>query len=98
MEKELGRGDFNTIHKTVDISTGDIYITKKFHHDNWKKEVKILKNISHVNMIIDLIINLYLTFHKKVYCEIYEFLERVKTFINNKISISWKFNLSRFHY
>ena len=32
LKKKLGRDDFDTIHKTVDINTGDVHATKKFHH------------------------------------------------------------------
>jgi len=52
-EEELGRGSFGTVYKAVDVSTGYVYAAKKFHGGNWKKEVKILKSISHVSMIID---------------------------------------------
>ena len=34
LEKELGHGDFSTIYKAVDISTGDVHAVKKFHYDN----------------------------------------------------------------
>lgn len=44
----------------VDVSTGDIYVVKESHHDNWKKEVNILMSLSHVSVIIDQMINTYL--------------------------------------
>lgn len=40
-----------------------------------------------MNVIINLIIRLYLTFRKEVYCEIREVFEKAKTFIDNEISI-----------
>lgn len=63
MEEELGRDGFDTVHKIVDVNDDDVYVTKKFHHDNWKKEVDILTEFLHVNIIIDLMIDLCLTFH-----------------------------------
>ena len=63
LEEELGRGGFGTVHKAVDVSNGDVYAAKKFHHGNWKKEVDILTELSHVSVIIDLMIDLCLTFH-----------------------------------
>lgn len=63
LEEELGRGGFGTVHKAVDVSDGDVYAAKKFHHGNWKKEVDILTELSHVSVIIDLMIDLCLTFH-----------------------------------
>ena len=65
LKEELGRGGFGTIHKAVDVSTGDVHAAKKFHHDDWKKEVDILISLSHVSGIIDLIINPCLTFFTK---------------------------------
>ena len=49
LEEELGRGGFGTVHKAVDVSTGDVYAAKKFHHGNWKREVEILMSLSHVS-------------------------------------------------
>ena len=63
LEEELGRGGFGTVHKAVDVSTGDVHAAKKFHHGDWKKEVDILTELSHVSVIIDLTIDLCLTFH-----------------------------------
>lgn len=63
LEEELGRGGFGTVHKAVDVSDGDVYAAKKLHHGNWKKEVDILTELSHVSVIIDLMIDLCLTFH-----------------------------------
>ena len=34
LKEELERGGFDTVHKAVDVSTGDVYAVKKFHHDN----------------------------------------------------------------
>ena len=63
LEEELGRGSFGTVHKAVDVSTGDVHAAKKFHHSDWKKEVDILTELSHVSVIIDLTNDLCLTFH-----------------------------------
>ena len=32
LKEELGRGSFGTVHKAVDISTGDVHAAKKFHY------------------------------------------------------------------
>ena len=53
-KEELGRGAFGTVNKVVDVSTGYEYAGKKFHHGSWKKEVDILKGLSHVSVIIHL--------------------------------------------
>ena len=63
LEEELGRGGFGTVHKAVDISDGDVYAAKKFHHSNWKKEVDILTELLHVSVIIDIMIDPCLNFH-----------------------------------
>ena len=52
LEEELGRGGFGTVHKAVDVSTGDVHAAKKFHHGDWKKEVDILMELSHVSVIL----------------------------------------------
>ena len=54
MEEKLGCGGFGTVHKAVNVSTGDEYAAKKFHTGTWEKEVEILKSISHVSLIADL--------------------------------------------
>ena len=97
-EGELGRGGFGTVYKAVDVSTGDVNATKKFHHGNWKKEVEILMSVSHVSVIIDLMIHFYLTFRKGAYCEIREVLGGAETSAGDGISASWKLSLSRFHH
>lgn len=52
-----------------------------------------------MNVIINLIINFYLTFFRKeVYYEIHKVFKEVEIFINNEISISWKFSLLTFYY
>ena len=53
LEEELGRGSFGSVHKAVDVSTGDVHAAKKFHHGGWKKEVDILMSLSHVSVVID---------------------------------------------
>ena len=63
LEEEFGHGGFGTVYKAVDVSTGDVRAAKKFHHGDWKKEVDILTELSHVSLIIDLMIDLCLTFH-----------------------------------
>ena len=74
-EEELGRGQFGTVHKVLDVSTGDEYAGKTFHGGgHWEKEVKILKSISHVSIMIDLPLILHLTYRKGAYCGIREFL------------------------
>ena len=49
-KEELGRGSFGTVHKVVNVSTGNEYAGKTFHGGNWKDEVKILETISHVSV------------------------------------------------
>ncbi len=88
MEEELGHGDFNTVYKAVDISTSDVHAVKKFHHGNSKKEVEILMSLSHMSVRIDLMIDLCLTFHKELYCEIREVLEGAEISADDEISIS----------
>ncbi|KAL8857818.1 MAG: hypothetical protein Q9178_005574 [Gyalolechia marmorata] len=50
-EEELGRGSFGTVYKAVDVSTGYEYAAKKFHGGNWKREVEILKSLSHEHIV-----------------------------------------------
>ena len=88
MKEELGHDDFDTIYKIVDVSTGDVHAIKKFHHDDWKKEVDILMSLSHVSEVVNLMIDLYLTFRKEAYREIREVLEEVEISTDNEISIS----------
>ena len=98
LKEELGRGSFSTVHKAVDISTGDVYAAKRFHHGDWKKEVDILMSLSHVSGVVDLMIDPCLTFRKGVYREIREFLGGAETSAGDGISASWKFSLLRFHH
>lgn len=51
--EELGRGSFGTVHKVVNVSTGNEYAGKTFHGGDWKEEKEILRKISHVSMIVD---------------------------------------------
>ena len=98
LEEELGRGGFGTVHKAVDVSTGDVHAAKKFHHGDWKKEVDILMSLSHVIVIIDLMIGPCLTFRKGAYCEIREVLGGAETSAGDGISASWKLSLPRFNH
>ena len=98
LEEELGRGSFSTVHKAVDISTGDVYAAKRFHHGDWKKEVDILMSLSHVSGVVDLMIDPCLTFRKGVYREIREFLGGAETSAGDGISAPWEFSLPRFHH
>ena len=52
--KVLGCGSFGTVYKVVDVTTGYEYAAKLFHSGNWKREVEILRKISHVSVIIGL--------------------------------------------
>ena len=52
-KEELGRGSFGTVHKVVNVSTGDESAGKTFHGGNWKDEVEILTKISHVSVVDD---------------------------------------------
>ena len=65
LEEELGHGTFGTVHKAVDVSTGEVHAAKQFHHGDWKREVDILISLSHVSGVIDLKIIPCLTFFAK---------------------------------
>ena len=45
-------------------------------------------SLSHVSVIIDLMIDLCLTFRKEVYCEIREVLEGAEISVDDGISVS----------
>ena len=98
LEEELGRGSFGTVHKAVDVSTGDVHAAKKFNRGDWKKEVDILMSLSHVSRIVDLMIDPCLTFRKGAYREIREVLGGAETSAGDGISASWKLSLPRFHH
>ena len=98
LEEELGRGSFGTVHKAVDVSTGDVYAAKRFHHSDWKKEVDILMSLSHVSGVVDLMIDPCLTFRKGACREIREVLGGAETSAGDGISASWKLSLPRFHH
>ena len=44
----IGEGEFGVVRETVDVSTGLVFAAKEFHRGNWKREVEILKSLSHV--------------------------------------------------
>ena len=88
LEEELGRGSFSTVHKAVDVSTGDVYTAKRFYHGDWKKEVDILISLSHVSGVVDLMTDPCLTFRKGAYREIREVLGGVETSAGDGISVS----------
>ena len=98
LEEELGRGGFGTVHKAVDVSTGDVHAAKKFHHGDWKKEVDILMSLSHVSVIINLMIGACLTFRKGSYCKIRQVLGGAETSAGDGISASWKLSQPKFYY
>ncbi|KAI9758525.1 MAG: hypothetical protein M1835_000590 [Candelina submexicana] len=50
-EEELGCGAFGTVYKAINVSTGNKYAAKEFHSGNWKKEVEILKSVSHEHIV-----------------------------------------------
>lgn len=52
LEKELGSGTSGIVYKTIDVSTGYQYAAKEFHGFDWKREVEILRLISHVSTVI----------------------------------------------
>jgi serine/threonine protein kinase len=51
-KEELGRDNFDTIYKIVDVSTNYEYVVKMFHDDDCKKKIEILKSVLHVSVII----------------------------------------------
>ena len=48
MGKELGRGDFGRVYWANNVSTGDIYAAKIFQENRWRREVEIMRGLSHV--------------------------------------------------
>lgn len=48
MGNELGRGNFGRVYKAKNVSTGEIYAAKLFKENLWKREVEIMKGLSHV--------------------------------------------------
>ena len=50
--EELGRGGFGAVYKARNVSTGDIYAGKEFYGSNWEKEVKIMRQVSHISITI----------------------------------------------
>ncbi|KAF9733806.1 hypothetical protein PMIN03_011750 [Paraphaeosphaeria minitans] len=55
--EEIGSGEFGTVYRTVNVSTGVIYAAKKFlrngkgHRERWDREVALLRNISHDHIV-----------------------------------------------
>ena len=50
--EEIGRGSFGAVYKAKDVSTSDIYVGKEFYGSNWEKEVKILRQVLYISIII----------------------------------------------
>ena len=48
--RELGRGDFGTVYKATNVSTGDAYAAKIFQGNRWNREVEIMGCLSHVRV------------------------------------------------
>lgn len=54
--EEIGSGEFGTVYRTVNVSTGRIYAAKKLLRrekglrERWIKEVELLRSISHVGV------------------------------------------------
>jgi hypothetical protein len=52
--EKIGSGEFGTVYRTVNVSTGMIYAAKKLlrndraHRERWDREVALLRDISHV--------------------------------------------------
>ena len=49
-EEELGRGEFGTVYRAVDVSSGSIYACKEFSRGDWRREVKIMEGVLHVSI------------------------------------------------
>ncbi|OAG07807.1 kinase-like protein, partial [Paraphaeosphaeria sporulosa] len=53
----IGSGEFGTVYRSVNVSTGVIYAAKKFlrngkgHRERWDREVALLRNISHDHIV-----------------------------------------------
>ena len=50
--EEIGQGEFGTVCKVIDVSTGSILAGKEFYKMEWEREVKIMRRMSHVSIII----------------------------------------------
>ena len=48
---EIGRGEFGKVYKSIDVSTGYMYAGKYFNRGDWKNEVNIMRQVSHVCLI-----------------------------------------------
>jgi hypothetical protein len=52
--EEIGRGEFGTVYRAVNVSTGVIYAAKTFqgnnesHRERWLTEIALLRKVSHV--------------------------------------------------
>ena len=98
LEEQLGHGAFGIVNKAVDVSSGDVYVAKTFYRGDWKKEVDILMNLSHVSVITELMINPWLTFRKGVYYKIRGILRGTETYAGHGISTPWQLSLSIFYH
>ncbi|MCJ1249960.1 hypothetical protein MMC30_007186 [Trapelia coarctata] len=50
-DKILGQGEFGTVHRAFDVSTGFVYACKEFFRGPWQKEVEILRDLSHDHVV-----------------------------------------------
>ena len=54
-DKLLGKGGFGKVYRVRDVSSGNQYAGKVFDRfpQEWKREIKILKRLSHVSTNIN---------------------------------------------
>ncbi|KAI9780819.1 MAG: hypothetical protein M1816_002655 [Peltula sp. TS41687] len=49
---QLGSGSFGTVHKVLNVSTGDVHAAKTFHRGSrYVREVQVVKRVSHENIV-----------------------------------------------
>ncbi|KAI9789619.1 MAG: hypothetical protein M1816_005928 [Peltula sp. TS41687] len=49
--EKLGSGEFGTVYKALDVSTGHVYAAKVFRRGHWQQEVEVLSGLSHEHIV-----------------------------------------------
>lgn len=47
----IGGGEYGTVNKAIDVTSGKLVASKIFHKGNWKREVEIMKEMEHVSTV-----------------------------------------------